>query len=52
MGGRPRRAPRRRAGLAGREPGQGYHFSQPLEGVELTGYLERQFGAEPARHAA
>ncbi|MEN3279670.1 MAG: hypothetical protein V7607_810 [Solirubrobacteraceae bacterium] len=34
------------------ELGQGYHFSQPLAGAELTGYLERQFGPEPARHAA
>jgi diguanylate cyclase (GGDEF)-like protein len=34
------------------ELGQGYHFSQPLAGAELTGYLERQFGAEPARRAA
>jgi diguanylate cyclase (GGDEF)-like protein len=34
------------------ELGQGYHFSQPLAGAELTGYLERQFGAEPVRRAA
>jgi EAL domain-containing protein (putative c-di-GMP-specific phosphodiesterase class I) len=34
------------------ELGQGYHFSQPLESADLTGYLERQFGAEPARRAA
>jgi diguanylate cyclase (GGDEF)-like protein len=32
--------------------GQGYHFSRPLEGPELTGYLERQFGAPPAQRAA
>jgi EAL domain-containing protein (putative c-di-GMP-specific phosphodiesterase class I) len=34
------------------ELGQGYHFSQPLAGAELTDYLERQFGAEPVRRAA
>jgi diguanylate cyclase (GGDEF)-like protein len=34
------------------ELGQGYHFSRPLGGAELTDYLERQFGAEPARRAA
>jgi diguanylate cyclase (GGDEF)-like protein len=34
------------------ELGQGYHFSRPLEGPELTDYLERQFGAEPVRRAA
>jgi diguanylate cyclase (GGDEF)-like protein len=34
------------------ELGQGYHFSKPLEGAELTGYLERQFAAEPERRAA
>jgi EAL domain-containing protein (putative c-di-GMP-specific phosphodiesterase class I) len=34
------------------ELGQGYHFSQPLEGAGLTSYLERQFGAEPVRRAA
>jgi EAL domain-containing protein (putative c-di-GMP-specific phosphodiesterase class I) len=34
------------------ELGQGYHFSRPLEGVDLTDYLERQFSAEPHRHAA
>jgi diguanylate cyclase (GGDEF)-like protein len=34
------------------ELGQGYHFSQPLEGPALTAYLERQFGAEPGRRAA
>jgi diguanylate cyclase (GGDEF)-like protein len=32
--------------------GQGYHFSRPLEGPDLTGYLQRQFAAEPARRAA
>ena len=34
------------------ELGQGYHFSRPLAGAELTGYLERQFGAEPVPRAA
>jgi diguanylate cyclase (GGDEF)-like protein len=34
------------------ELGQGYHFSRPLEGVELTGYLQRQFAEEPDRRAA
>jgi diguanylate cyclase (GGDEF)-like protein len=34
------------------ELGQGYHFSQPLDGADLTDYLERQFGAQPARRAA
>jgi diguanylate cyclase (GGDEF)-like protein len=34
------------------ELGQGYHFSRPLGGAELTDYLERQFGAEPVRRAA
>jgi diguanylate cyclase (GGDEF)-like protein len=34
------------------ELGQGYHFSRPLGGAELTDYLERQFAAEPARRAA
>jgi len=32
--------------------GQGYHFSRPLEGPELTGYLQRQFADQPARRAA
>jgi diguanylate cyclase len=34
------------------ELGQGYHFSQPLGGAELTAYLQRQFEPEPARRAA
>jgi diguanylate cyclase (GGDEF)-like protein len=34
------------------ELGQGYHFSRPLEDVDLTDYLERQFGAEPDCRAA
>jgi diguanylate cyclase (GGDEF)-like protein len=34
------------------ELGQGYHFSRPLGGAELTDYLERQFAAEPVRRAA
>ena len=32
--------------------GQGYHFSRPLEGAQLTGYLQRQFADQPARRAA
>jgi diguanylate cyclase (GGDEF)-like protein len=32
--------------------GQGYHFSRPLEGHDLTGYLQRQFADQPARRAA
>jgi diguanylate cyclase (GGDEF)-like protein len=34
------------------ELGQGYHFSQPLDGAQLTDYLERQFAADPERRAA
>jgi diguanylate cyclase (GGDEF)-like protein len=34
------------------ELGQGYHFSKPLEGGELTAYLRRQVAAEPERRAA
>jgi diguanylate cyclase (GGDEF)-like protein len=34
------------------ELGQGYHFSRPLKDVDLTDYLERQFGAEAHPHAA
>jgi diguanylate cyclase (GGDEF)-like protein len=34
------------------ELGQGYHFSRPLEGAQLTDYLECQFGAESVRRAA
>jgi diguanylate cyclase (GGDEF)-like protein len=34
------------------ELGQGYHFSRPLEGADLTAYLQRQWAAEPERRAA